>query len=32
MILDLSDINWKKYLTAEEINEVRTFKQKELVG
>ncbi|KAI8645494.1 hypothetical protein BD408DRAFT_458781 [Parasitella parasitica] len=32
MILDLSDINWKKYLTAEEINEIRTFKQKELVG
>ncbi|CEP16334.1 hypothetical protein [Parasitella parasitica] len=32
MILDLSDINWKKYLTAEEINEVKTFKQKELVG
>lgn len=32
MILDLSDINWKKYLTAEEFNEVRTSKQKELVG
>jgi hypothetical protein len=32
MILDLSDINWKKYLTAEEINEVKTFKQKELIG
>ncbi|KAG1145190.1 hypothetical protein G6F37_012183 [Rhizopus arrhizus] len=32
MIIDLSDIKWKKYLTAEEINEVRTFKQKELVG
>ncbi|KAL7324747.1 hypothetical protein PS15p_209892 [Mucor circinelloides] len=32
MILDLSDINWKKCLTAEEINEIRTFKQKELVG
>lgn len=32
MILDLSDINWKKDLTAEEINKFKTFKQKELVG
>lgn len=32
MILDLDDVNWKKYLTAEEINEVKTFKPKELIG
>jgi hypothetical protein len=31
MILDLSDINWKKYLTDEEIDEIENFKMKQLV-
>lgn len=31
MVLDLSDINWKKYLTDEEIDEIENFKMKQLV-
>lgn len=31
MILDLSDTNWKKYLTDEEIDEIENFKMKQLV-
>lgn len=31
MILDLSDINRKKYLTDKEIDEIENFKMKQLV-